>query len=282
MYDSQTNDFLTILKKAQNKLNNAQITNAKKEIDWFLEYIFDIPFYDIRNNENFQIKDTHLKQLKEFIDRRVLGEPFQYIINRSTFYGYDFIVNKHTLIPRPESETIIDTVKKYGFFQDALDIGTGSGNLAITLSLEKVINKIDAIDVSSEALKIATKNRQQLKTNNVTFFHQNIFNVFPVKSYDLIVSNPPYISKIEYRDLNKQVKKYEPPTSLTDNKDGLYFYKFYAKNLFKILKPQGKLILEIGLEKHKETIQKIFINNNYKYKWHKDLNGNYRVIELYQ
>ena len=282
MYDSQKNDFLTILKKAQNKLNNAQITNAKKEIDWFLEYIFDIPFYDIRNNENFQIKDTHLKQLKEFIDRRVLGEPFQYIINRSTFYGYDFIVNKHTLIPRPESETIIDTVKKYGFFQDALDIGTGSGNLAITLSLEKVINKIDAIDISSEALKIATKNRQQLKTNNVTFFHQNIFNVFPVKSYDLIVSNPPYISKIEYRDLNKQVKKYEPPTSLTDNKDGLYFYKFYAKNLFKILKPQGKLILEIGLEKHKETIQKIFINNNYKYKWHKDLNGNYRVIELYQ
>ena len=282
MYDSQTNDFLTILKKAQNKLNNAQITNAKKEIDWFLEYIFDIPFYDIRNNEKFQIKDTHLKQLKEFIDRRVLGEPFQYIINRSTFYGYDFIVNKHTLIPRPESETIIDTVKKYGFFQDALDIGTGSGNLAITLSLEKVINKIDAIDISSEALKIATKNTQQLKTNNVTFFHQNIFNVLPVKSYDLIVSNPPYISKIEYRNLNKQVKKYEPQTSLTDNKDGLYFYNFFAKNLFKILKPQGKLILEIGLEKHKETIQKIFINNNYKYKWHKDLNGNYRVIELYQ
>ena len=282
MYDGKTNDLFTILKNAENKLNNAKITNAKKEIDWFLEYIFDIPFYDIRNNKKVQIKDTHLRQFKEFIDRRVLGEPFQYIINRSTFYGYDFIINQHTLIPRPESETIIDTVKKYEFFQDALDIGTGSGNLAITLSLEKAINKIDAIDISREALKIATKNKQKLKTNNVTFFHLNILKALPMKSYDLIVSNPPYISNIEYRSLDKQVKDYEPQTSLTDHKDGLYFYKFFAKNLFKILKPKGKLILEIGLEKHKETIQEIFINTNYKYKWHKDLNGNYRVIELYQ
>jgi len=282
MYYSKTNDLSAILKKAQQKLNNAQITNAKKEIEWFLEYIFDLPFYDIRNNEKSQIKDIHLKQFNEFIDRRVSGEPFQYIINRSTFYGYDFIVNQHTLIPRPESEIIIDIVKKYDFFQDALDIGTGSGNLAITLSLEKAINKIDAIDISSQALKIAMKNKQRLKTNNVTFFHQNILNVLPIKSYDLIVSNPPYISQSEYQSLNKQIKDHEPQTSLTDNKDGLSFYTFFAKNLFKILKPKGKLILEIGLEKHKNMIQTIFINNNYNYKWHKDLNGNYRVIELYQ
>ena len=126
------------------------------------------------------------------------------------------------------------------------------------------------------------KNKQRLKTNNVTFFHQNILKVLPIKSYDLIVSNPPYISKSEYQGLNKQVKDHEPQISLTDHKEGLSFYNFFAKNLFKILKPKGKLILEIGLEKHKNMIQAIFINNNYNYKWHKDLNGNYRVIELYQ
>jgi len=117
-----------------------------------------------------------------------------------------------------------------------------------------------------------------LKLNPIGWY----LNVLPIKSYDLIVSNPPYISQSEYQSLNKQIKDHEPQTSLTDNKDGLSFYTFFAKNLFKILKPKGKLILEIGLEKHKNMIQTIFINNNYNYKWHKDLNGNYRVIELYQ
>ena len=278
----EKNDLSDILKNAKKKLNQAQITNANKEIDWLLEYIFDIPFYNIKNNEKFKANKKNLQQFNECIDRRVSGEPFQHIINRSTFYGYDFIVNKNTLIPRPESEIIIDAVKKCDFFKEALDIGTGSGNLAITLSLEKAANKIDAIDISKQALKIASKNKKRFQANNVTFYHQNILNSLPERSYDLIISNPPYISQNEYLILNSQVKNYEPKISLTDSKDGLSFYRFFAKNLFKILKPQGKLILEIGLEKHKETIQKIFINNNYKYKWHKDLNGNYRVIELYQ
>jgi len=276
------NDFSIILKNAKNTLNKAKITNAKKEVDWFLEYIFNRPLYELKNNKTIQITKKHLKQFNELINRRASGEPFQYIINNSTFYGYNFIVNRHTLIPRPESELIIDVVKKYDFFKEALDVGTGSGNLAITLSLEKTISEIDAIDISNSALKIAIKNKRKLQAKNVIFFHQNIFKKLPEKKYDLIVSNPPYISKNEYEKLDDQVKNYEPQISLTDNKDGLSFYRFFAQGLSKILKPKGKVILEIGLEKHKKKIQELFINNNYKYKWHKDLNRNYRVIELWQ
>ena len=276
------NNLFSIIALGQTKLLKANISNAKKEIEWFLKDKFSITLHDVIINKELQLTDNQIKIFNKFIERRIHGEPFQYILKEATFYGYDFIVNKHTLIPRPETETIISVAKKYAPFNDALDIGTGSGNLAITLLLENIVHHIDAIDKSKEALKIAIQNKKKHNTLGVNFFYNDIFNQRPPKKYDLIISNPPYISKNEYCKLDKHIKNYEPRTALTDNYDGLNFYKFFSKNLDYILNSNGKIIIEIGLEETQQKIQKLFVENHYKYKWHKDLNGNYRVIELYK
>ena len=276
------NNLLYIITLGQKKLLNANISNAKKEIEWFVKDKFSIPLYDIRTNQGIQLTNNQITIFNKFIERRIHGEPFQYIMGKATFFGYDFIVNEYTLIPRPETEIIISIAKKYAPFNSALDIGTGSGNLAITLLLENVVHHIDAIDKSKEALKIAVQNKKKHKTLGVNFLYNDIFNQRPAKKYDLIISNPPYISNNEYRKLDKHIKHYEPRIALTDNNDGLNFYKFFSKNLEYILNPSGKIIIEIGLEETQQKIQNLFVENHYKYKWHKDSNGNYRAIELYK
>ena len=100
--------------------------------------------------------------------------------------------------------------------------------------------------------------------------------------YDLIVSNPPYVSNIEYSNLGNHIKCYEPRIALTDDEDGFKFYKFFAKNLNKILKPKGRIVIEIGLEHTKKTIENLFTQNNFKCTWYKDLNGSNRVFEAHQ
>ncbi len=279
---SSSSNLKSLIYHNKQKLLDHKIINAEKEIVWYLQKFFSISLYNIKINHTFQLTDNEIKQFKSFVNRRINGEPFQYILGLAPFYGYDFIVNQHTLIPRPETETIIEIVKLYDAFDNALDIGTGAGNLAITLSLEKIAKTIDAIDISSEALKVAKANCYKHKTSNVLLSKKNIFNSLGTSSYDLIISNPPYISKEEFISLNREVKNYEPKIALTDNEDGLKYFKFFAKNLTTILNPSGKIILEVGREKMCNQIQRLFSKENYHYKWHKDLNGDMRVIEIYR
>jgi release factor glutamine methyltransferase len=264
-----------------NKLDTNSLSNAKKEIEWFLEDQFSISFYDIKFNKNQRLNKTEIDLFLKFIERRLAGEPFQYIINSANFYGYDFFVNKKTLIPRPETELIINIAKQYNTFNKALDIGTGSGNLAITLAMENIVNEVDAIDISSEAINVAINNAKTYSLNNIVFY-QHDFLSKPIKcKYDLIVSNPPYISIDDYQKLDNHIKHYEPQGALTDSHNGLSFYIFFAKNLGKMLIPGGKIILEIGYEETKPDIDKLFLKEGFKCIWHKDLNDNYRVVEIF-
>mgnify|MGYP001185870812 FL=1 len=276
------NNFQTIISNAEKKLKEASIENAKKEIEWFLQKTLNFSFIEIKLDSNLKLSDEQTNCFNDFIDRRIDGEPFQYILKESSFYGYDFIVNKHTLIPRPESETIISIAKKNGHYYNALDIGTGSAALAITLSLEKIISNIDAMDISEEALKIAKKNTERHNVQNVKLIKRDVFKSSFNKKYDLIVCNPPYISKQEYLNLEQHIKCYEPKIALTDNGDGLSFYKFFSNNLMDFLSPKGRIILEIGQSKTKPIIENLFQKNQFNFKWHKDLNGDYRIIELYR
>ena len=276
------NNFQTIISNAEKKLKEASIENAKKEIEWFLQKELNFSFIEVKLDSNLKLNNDQINSFNDFINRRINGEPFQYILKESSFYGYDFIVNKHTLIPRPESETIISIAKKNGYYYNALDIGTGSAALAITLSLEKIISNIDAIDISEEALKTAKKNIERYNVQNVKLIKRDIFKSNFHKKYDLIVCNPPYISKQEYLNLDKHIKYYEPKIALTDNGDGLSFYRFFSENLMNFLSPKGRIILEIGQNKRKSIIEKLFQKDHFNFKWHKDLNGDYRIIELYQ
>ncbi len=273
-------DFKDIILNAEKKLKEANVANGKKEIEWFLQKVLNLSLIEIKLNSNLKLNDQQINSFNSFINRRISGEPFQYILKESSFYGYDFIVDQHTLIPRPESETIISIAKKNGPYDNALDIGTGSGVLAITLSLEKITTNIDAIDISENALNIAKKNKTRHNAFNVNLFKRDIFKDIFHKKYNLVVCNPPYISKKDYVSLDKHIKCYEPKIALTDNGDGLSFYKFFSKNLKRILFPGGKIILEIGQSKTKEIIENLFQENQFNLKWHKDLNGDYRIVEL--
>ena len=256
------------------------IENSKKEIEWFVIDKFQLKLQDINLNNKKNLSEKNKFFFIDFIKRRSQGYPFQYILNKSSFYGYDFFVTEDTLIPRPETELIIDVAKKHGSFDFCLDIGTGSGNLSITLFKEKVVKQVHAIDISEKALLVAEKNKKIHGTTEISFEKIDFLNYNFRKKYDLIVANPPYITKKDYKKLPVEIKSYEPKIALTDFEDGLTFYKKISKNLPLILNINGILIVEIGLENTKKEIDFIFRKSNFILKWYKDLNNNYRALKV--
>ena len=269
-------DFL-IFKIEELKL--AGISNASQEINWLLQTKFSIKKERLIFKNNFFLKETEYNQLNKYINRRLNHEPFQYIINSAPFYGLDLYVDNKVLIPRPESEIFIEIIKKKQFFsQSTLDVGTGSGNLALAIAVNKLSKKITAIDISKKAVRIAKKNFSKYNIDYINCFQDNFLTIKFKEKFDLIVSNPPYVSFDEYRQLDKTVKHYEPKKALTDGSTGLTFYKKLSGVACDLLEPRGTLLIEIGLEKNKKIIQKLF--KNYSIKWHKDLQNNNRIIEI--
>tara|TARA_B100000029_G_scaffold154524_1_gene149815 strand:- start:690 stop:1499 length:810 start_codon:yes stop_codon:yes gene_type:complete len=269
-----------LIEKNKKKLIKANISNAQNEITWFLEKKFDLTKEQILLKE-FELTNHQEQVFNDFINRRVNHEPFQYILNSATFCGLDFYVNPSVLIPRPETELIIDILIKNSFeFHSAIDVGTGSGNLAILLSKKKIAQNILAIDNSSHSLEVAKKNIDIHNITNIEIQQLDFLQTTVNRSFDLLICNPPYISLKEYSQLELGVKKYEPKFALTDNSDGLKFYINIKNNINDLVNKNGMILLEIGLEKHKNKIDDIF--KNFSYKWHKDLNGNYRVIQIFK
>jgi len=277
MLPSSSNLFI-LIQHGIKYLQNHNIDNCKNELEWFCQEKFQIPQIKLKTDFNIQLSCKEKNLLKNFLLRRGEQEPFQYIMRAAPFYNSVFFVNESVLIPRPETETLIRKLKNKKF-DNALDIGTGCGNLAITLRQEKIVKNIDAIDISQSALELAYTNAQNFNIDNITFKKKNILEDKINKKYDLIVSNPPYISKKAYHVLPKHIQKFEPSLALTDNDDGYVFYRFFSKNLHKLLKPKGTIMLEIGYENSKPTIEKLF-SNKYVMCWHKDFNGDNRILQL--
>ena len=194
--------FNHVITRAAQHLINKGFKNAKNEIIWYLESLHICTREQIYLDEII-IDDKLQNNIQTFSNQRILGVPFQYILKKSNFYGRDFYINQHTLIPRPETELFIDKLK-HCFFKDALEIGTGSGVLAITLSLEKIISKIIATDISNSALSVAQKNLDFFNLSNISLQQHDFLNQTFKKKFDLIISNPPYISYPEYQQLSKK------------------------------------------------------------------------------
>ena len=216
-------------------------TNIKKKLE---EKNFDINSYDYLFK---YLKDNDLlDKLDEYTDRLLNGEPVQYIIGNVDFYGNKIIVNKDVLIPRFETELLVEKTIKYikNRFNnkiDILDIGTGSGAIAITLNKE-VNCDIDAVDISNKALEVAKENNK-LNGTNVNMFISDVFDNV-TKKYDVIISNPPYISKDE--EIMDIVKNNEPQLALYADMDGLYFYDKILGECKKYLKNNFIIAFEIG------------------------------------
>ncbi len=238
------------------------IDSPRLTIELLICKLLNIQRIDIYTNFEKPFMPEELELLKKMIKRRLDREPLQYILGNVNFCGINIHVNKNVLIPRPETEFLVETIKlnyKKDKTFDVLDIGTGSGCIAITLGKHFNNSNVEAIDISEKALNIARKNTIELEVENILFKQIDILSEKLNSKYDLVVSNPPYISKEDHSNLAPEITKYEPISALTDGGDGLAFYQTYAETFDDIVKPNGRMYLEIGYGQKKQ-IAEIFKN----------------------
>ena len=225
------------------------------------------------------LKKYYKGDITEAINRLNKGEPVQYIVGNVDFYNYNFIVNKNVLIPRFETEELVDqTIKKTKeFFKnkvDILDIGTGSGAIAITIKKELDSN-VTATDISKEALAVAKENAQK-NNAEINFVNTDIYKGISTK-FDIVISNPPYISYDE--EIEEIVKNNEPNLALYAENNGLYFYEKILKNIKSILKDKYLICFEIGetqFQSIKEFKDKYLPESKIELK--KDMQGRDRMV----
>jgi len=220
---------------------------------------------EILINLKENLNEKVLVDFNNYLIRRSKNEPVAYLLGEKEFWSRKFFVNKDTLIPRPETELLVD--KLVSLFKKKrmtiLDIGTGTGCIIISLLIELKNSNGIAIDISKEAITVAKKNSNKFNlSNRIKFLHKS-FKEFYGKKFDLIVSNPPYIKRKDIKNLSDDIKKFEPKMALDGGKDGLDLIKKIIYKSKKILKINGTLALEIGNEQINK-VSKILIDNKFR------------------
>ena len=230
------------------------------------------------------LNEKELNQYREFIRQRGSRIPLQYITGHVEFFGMEFIVNHNVLIPRPETELLVEKIilenNKSTEFR-ILDIGIGSGNISVVLAKHLPNARVTGIDISESAINTAKQNAGlNLITDNLEIIRFDIFNddLSQLNKYDIIVSNPPYISQEDYKELEPELKFHEPRIALTDGNNGFTFYKKIVNSAAQLLYPGGKIYFEVGKDQHAK-IFKILLENNFRnVHFLKDYSGIERII----
>ena len=259
-------DFESVLRSAIEFLDEKNIKNAKFSAEILLAHILKIKKSDLFLNFNKNFLNEDLKKYWKLIQRRSKKEPIDYIIGRIDFYGCEIIVDKNVLIPRVETEILVDLIckKLENEVLDGktlIDVCTGSGAIAIALKKRFPKLKVFAVDISKKAIKIAKKNAH-LNGVNIIFKIGDLLDPLEDIRADVIISNPPYVSEIEFKSLDEDVKNFEPKKALIAKDSGLEFYKKIEKQIFKYTKPKAKLFFEIGFSQKKDVL-KIFSDKKY-------------------
>ncbi|MDC1344121.1 peptide chain release factor N(5)-glutamine methyltransferase [Pelagibacteraceae bacterium] len=227
------------------------------------------------------LNSKQLVKFKSLIERRKKGEPIAYLINKKEFWKDEFFVNKDVLIPRPDSELIIEQVLKI-YSKDAqlqvLDIGTGSGCILLSILKERSNFYGTGIDISKKSINISKFNAKQLNlTNRVKFFHSSVDN-FNNGKYDIVVSNPPYIEQLSLKYLEKDVVNFEPKLALSGGFDGFSKIRKVINKTGILIKKNGKFILEIGFNQKNKVIKILKEEGFYVNNAIKDYGNNDRCI----
>ena len=272
----------------------------EQEIESFFfiltEYLHNLKRIDVALNPDFEISDAAIEKWNAILAQLQQEKPIQYITREAWFYGLRFEVNENTLIPRPETEELVEwiiesqksKVKSQKF--EILDIGTGTGCIPISLKANLPHVNVSAIDVSEKALEVARRNAVSNKVE-INFIQTNILEVEDLSqlqtpnfqlptSFDIIVSNPPYVRNLEKEEIKKNVLDYEPHLALfVEDTDALLFYRKIAQLALKNLAPNGLLFFEINQYLGKETVELLKNLSLKNIELKKDIYGNDRMVK---
>ena len=283
------------LKNINKLFQNNGITNSERETEILLSYFLGMNRSEIYLNSDKILKDIEKTRLEKKIQKRIDKIPLQYITKHQEFMGIDFLVEKGVLIPRPETEILVEEVigrlKNYKYSNNlkVVDLGTGTGIIAISIAkfIKDII--IYATDISKKSLQIAFKNAQRhYCKDKIIFLQGDLFEPFigriKKRSLDGIISNPPYINSYDFKLLPPEIKNNEPEIALYGGIDGLDYYRKIIRKSPQYLKKNGFIALEIGLSQYQKIEEMVLKNENYKQNVEiiKDYSGIERVVIAYR
>ena len=254
---------------------------SKIETEILLSHILNRDLKYLILNYSSILQNDQVNSFYKLLERRKSGEPIAYILKKKEFWKYNFYVDNSVMIPRPDSELIIEEILKLikkNETKKVLDIGTGSGCLIVSLLNERKKVYGDAIDISKKALKVAKFNAKIHQLQNRIKFYQSSVDKFFKGKYDLILSNPPYISKLDVKYLEKDIVDFEPKLALEGGLDGSLKLKKVIKKSSNLIKVGGKLVLEIGFDQKHKVMKLLKDEGFYVNKTVKDYGNNDRCI----
>lgn len=285
-----TTSIAEAILQGAHKLRKAGVPEARREAGSLVEYVLDRDRSFILSHAEDPIGQEQTERFRDCVERRAKGEPLQYITGHQEFFGLDFEVTRDVLIPRPETELLVETALKLLVGRDdapfICDVGTGSGCIAITLLhelREKGAARAVAIDISPAALAVAKRNAaRHLVTERVDFVVSDCFAALtPLDPlFDLIVSNPPYVAEHALAGLQREVRDFEPRLALAAGRDGLSIIRRLLLEAGGFLKTGGHFLFEVGFDQS-AAVEQLIDRNIWKLlDIHKDLQGIPRTVVL--
>ena len=277
-----------LMKSAMEHLQRKGFDDARLNVELLLAHALDLQRIQLYLHFDKPLTPEELLQFRSLYERRLKREPLQYIIGSTSFMGLHFTVDSRVLIPRPETETLIEQVMFVcqHYPNNApihiLEVGTGSGNIAVSIAKYVKQAHITTIDISKEALLVAEENaRIHSVDSQIQFLLVDVFDrteeLFR-KQFDILVSNPPYVPRDEWEQLQAEVREFEPSAAVTDGRDGYKFYHRLIEIIPDILKPGGGILLEVGFQQAEKVARELKISGIDQIQITNDLQGIPRVV----
>ena len=255
--------LLDLINWSVNYLNEKGIEDSRTAVEWMLTHVLKLSRVDLYLKFDRPLTGEELSEYKPLLLKCAAHRPVQQVIGNTDFYGIRLNVNEHVLIPRPETEQMVDYIIRHADKEkeplSILDIGSGSGAIAITLAYHLPNATVKALEYSPEAVEVLKHNLRFHNLNNrISVVQKDVFLWDCNQQFDIIVSNPPYIALDAMYKLPANVGYYEPPMALTDGEDGLRFYRFFSRYFKEWLTPGGMAVLEFGGPDQSDSIKELF------------------------
>jgi release factor glutamine methyltransferase len=285
---TKTWTILTLIEWGTRYLADRGFDDARLNIELLLCHTLNLDRIHLYTNFDRQLNSGELLEFKTNLQRRLQHEPLQYIIGETEFMGIPLFVDSSVLIPRPETEELVqlalDFIKTLNRENtQILDIGTGSGNIPIAIEYHSTGTSIVSIDISAEALAVASRNIERNKCSRITLKQADVFqNILPESVFDLVIANPPYISVTEFETLQPEVRDFEPRIATTDDGDGFRFIRRILELASEKLASEGVMLMEIAYNQSDEARRIALDCGMERVDVLKDLGGNDRILRGYK